>query len=35
MENYSAIKNIETCEVFFVGKWMELNNYILSEVTHK
>jgi hypothetical protein len=31
MEYYSAIKNNEFIE--FLGKWMELENIILSEVT--
>jgi hypothetical protein len=31
MENYSAIKN--NGSVKFFGKWMELENIILSEVT--
>jgi hypothetical protein len=31
MENYSAIKNNEFMK--FLGKWMELENIILSEVT--
>jgi hypothetical protein len=31
MEYYSAIKNEDT--LTFVGKWMELENIILSEVT--
>jgi hypothetical protein len=31
MEYYSAIKNNEFME--FLGKWMELENIILSEVT--
>jgi hypothetical protein len=31
MEYYSAIKNTEF--VKFLGKWMELENIILSEVT--
>jgi hypothetical protein len=32
MEYYSAIKNKGTMES--VGKWMQLENIILSEVTH-
>ena len=32
MEYYSAIKNEDTLS--FAGKWMELENIILSEVTH-
>jgi hypothetical protein len=31
MEYYSAIKNNEFMK--FIGKWMELENIILSEVT--
>jgi hypothetical protein len=31
MEHYSAIKNNEFMK--FLGKWMELENVILSEVT--
>ena len=31
MENYSAIKNNDFMK--FLGKWMELENIILSEVT--
>jgi hypothetical protein len=31
MEYYSAIKNFEFMK--FLGKWMELENIILSEVT--
>ena len=31
MEYYSAIKNKDIMN--FSGKWMELENYILSEVT--
>ena len=32
MEYYSAIKNEDILS--FAGKWMELENIILSEVTH-
>jgi hypothetical protein len=32
MEYYSAIKNNDFMK--FTGKWMELENIILSEVTH-
>ena len=31
MEYYSAIKKIESMK--FLGKWMELENIILSEIT--
>jgi hypothetical protein len=31
MENYSAIKNNESMK--FLGKWMEVENIILSEET--
>ena len=31
MEYYSAIKNVEFMK--FLGKWMELENIILSKVT--
>ena len=31
MENYTAIKNEDI--INFAGKWMELKNIILSEVT--
>ena len=33
MEYYSAIKNNDIMK--FLGKWMELENLILSEVTQK
>jgi hypothetical protein len=32
MEYYSAIKNNDF--MIFTGKWMELENIVLSEVTH-
>jgi hypothetical protein len=32
MENYSAIKNNEFMK--FLGKWIHLEDIILSEVTH-
>ena len=32
MEHYSAIKNEDILS--FAGKWMDLENIILSEVTH-
>jgi len=32
MEYYSAIKNNDSMK--FIGKWMELENIILGEVTH-
>jgi hypothetical protein len=31
MEYYSVIKNVEI--LTFAGKWMEVENFILSEVT--
>ena len=33
MEYYSAIKNKDM--IHFTGKWMELENIILSEITQK
>ena len=33
MEYYSAIKNNEFMK--FLGKWMEVENIILSEIAHK